>query len=196
MKPNEQRMKHKDKESPVNKEGMIFGAPININKTPTSSLNTSATTSANADHNYTVSETLACNQDADLTPLPESAPDTPVKPEEKKKQKADPSLIDIQNNIVAAINVRADNLEGMITKNAVSIEELKKSIDFAFAEVESLKADMRDVKTASKRYDQQITELQLKLNETERYGRRRNLRLHGVPESNSEDIKVKVIKIC
>lgn len=78
----------------------------------------------------TVSETPTCNQDADLTPLPESAPDTPVKPKEKK-QKADPSLMDIQNNIVAAINVRADNLEGMITKNAVSIEELKKSEEAA-----------------------------------------------------------------
>lgn len=44
----------------------------------------------------------------------------------------------MEHNIVAAINVRADNLEGLITKNAVSLETLKKSIDFAFAEVESL----------------------------------------------------------
>ena len=49
----------------------------------------------------------------------------------------------------------------MITRKAVSIEALKNSIDFAFAEVESLKTDVREVKTASERHDQQITELQL-----------------------------------
>uniref|UniRef100_A0A1A8LDW7 Uncharacterized protein n=1 Tax=Nothobranchius pienaari TaxID=704102 RepID=A0A1A8LDW7_9TELE len=36
----------------------------------------------------------------------------------------------------------------------------------------------------------------LKLNKTERYGRRWNLRLHGVPEDNPEDIRAKVINIC
>lgn len=106
------------------------------------------------------------------------------------------SLADLQNNIVAAINVRADNLEGMITRNAASIEALKKSVDFAFAEVESLKTDMKEVKIASERHVQQIADLQLKVNEAERYGRRWNLRLHGVPEGNPEDIKTKVINIC
>ncbi|CAK6980759.1 uncharacterized protein LOC121643932 [Scomber scombrus] len=198
MKPNEQGKKRKEKEPPVHKEGMIFGVPIHIHKTPASSSATTASTaatSANSDHDYTHSEIHACDQDADLIPLPVSAPDALVKPKDKK-QKAEISLADLQNNIVAAINEQADNLEGMITRNAVSIEALKKSIDFAFAEVESLKTDMREVKTASERHDQLITELQLKLNETERYGRRWNLRLHGVPEGNPEDIKAKVINIC
>lgn len=186
--------KRKEEEPPAHKEGMVFGVPLNANKTLASysatTASTTSATSANTDHDYT-----ACNQDADLIPLPASAPDTPIKPKDKK-QKAEISLADLQNNIVTAINQRADNLEGVITRNAVSIEALKKSIDFAFAEVESLKTDMREVKTANKRYDQQIAEMQLKLNETERYGRRWNLRLHGVPEGNPEDIKTKVINIC
>lgn len=106
------------------------------------------------------------------------------------------SSADLQNNIVAAINVRADNLAGMITRNTVSIEALKKSVDFAFAEVESLKNDMKEVKFASERHVQQIADQQLKVNEAERYGRRWNLRLYGIPEGNPEDIKTKVINIC
>lgn len=198
MKPNEQGKKRKEKEPPVYKEGMIFGVPINSHKTPASSAaptTSTAATSANTDHDYSLPETHACDQYADLIPLPVSAPDTPAKPKEKK-QKAEISLADLQNNIVSTINERADNLESMITKNAVSFEALKKSIDFFFAEVESLKTDMREVKTASERHDQQIIELQLKLNEAERYGRRWNLRLHGVPEGNPEDIKAKIINIC
>ena len=55
---------------------------------------------------------------------------------------------------------------------------------------------LEKIKTASERHYQQITELQLKLNEDERYGQRWNLRLQGVPEGNPEDIKAKVINIC
>lgn len=85
------------------------------------------------------------------------------------------SLADLQANILTAINMRADNLEGMITKNAVSIDALKKSFDFAFAEVESLKSDMKEVKAARAKYEQQITDLQQKVNEAEQFGRRWNL---------------------
>ena len=54
------------------------------------------------------------------------------------------SLADLKNNIVSTINECADILEGMITRNAVSIEALKNSIDFALAEVESLETDVRE----------------------------------------------------
>lgn len=198
MKQNEQGTKRKEKTHPVHKEGMIFGVPLNTNKIPTGSSAASASamaTVASTEHDYAAYETQAPGQDADLIPLPESAPDTPLKPREKK-QKADISLTDLQSNIVAAINVRADNLESLIARNTVSIEALKKSFDFVFAEVDSLKTDMKEVKSAGKRFDQQISDLQLKLNEAERYGRRWNLRLHGVPEGNPEDIKTKVTNIC
>lgn len=88
MMPNEQGKKRKEKEPPVHKEGMIFGVPLNIHKAPASSsaiTASTAATSANTDHNYVASETHACSQDADLIPLPVSAPGTPIKPKEKKK---------------------------------------------------------------------------------------------------------------
>ena len=65
------------------------------------------------------------------------------------------SLHELQNNIVGIIstkiNERADNLESMINHNTVSIDELKKSIVYAFAEVDSLKTDMKVVKTATEK---------------------------------------------
>lgn len=73
---------------------------------------------------------------------------------------------------------------------------MKKSVDFTFADVKSLKSKMKKVQTANERYDQQITELQVKLKEAERYRHRWKLRLHGVPEDNPEDIRAKMINIC
>lgn len=184
MKPSDLNTKRKGREPTVREEGMEFGVPLDIEKTASSPTAVSAPAAASSDHDYTSSGLP-----------PDSTPDTPVKPKEKK-QKAEMSLSELQNNILDAINTRADNLEGLINKNTLSIEGLKKSLDFAFAEVETLKVEMKEVKTANEKYDQKISELQHKLNEAERYGRRWNLRLHGVPEGNPEDIKAKVTNIC
>ena len=79
------------------------------------------------------------------------------------------SLHELQNNIVGIIstkiNERADNLESMINHNTVSIDALKKSIDLAFAEVDSLKTDMKVVKTTAEKNEQKLSELELKLND-------------------------------
>jgi uncharacterized protein YaaN involved in tellurite resistance len=79
------------------------------------------------------------------------------------------SLHELQNNIVGIIstkiNERADNLESMINHNTVSIDALKKSIDFAFAKVDSLKTDMKVVKTTTEKNEQKLSELELKLND-------------------------------
>ncbi|XP_061682733.1 uncharacterized protein si:ch211-196c10.15 [Syngnathoides biaculeatus] len=169
--------KRKDKNKGVAYlEGMIFGVPLDVNKARSSSANATSKTSfhpssVNMDHDYDCTGLQTqLDGDDDLVPLPPSATDTPVKPREKK-QKAEMSLADLQASILTAINVRADNLEGMITKNA-------------------------EVQAASVKYEQQIADLQRKVNEAERYTRRWNLRLHGIPEDNPEDIKAKVINIC
>ena len=79
------------------------------------------------------------------------------------------SLHELQNNIVGIIstkiNERADNLESMINHNTVSIDALKKSIDFAFAEVDSLKTDMKVVKTTAEKNEEKLSVLELKLND-------------------------------
>lgn len=67
---------------------MTAGTPLNIPKTQTSFPAEAAftvATLANVDHDYTVSDSHARNQDAHLIPLPSSNPDTPIKPKGKTK---------------------------------------------------------------------------------------------------------------
>lgn len=55
---------------------------------------------------------------------------------------------------------------------------------------------MKVVKEITKSHEQKVAELERKVNESERYQQRWNLRLHGVPEKTDEDLKHLVIGIC
>lgn len=147
-----------------------------------------------SDHEYACSS-ITGRLSPELTPLPESDPNTPAKPAEKRL-KGDLTLTQLQNNIAGLINVRADSLESLINHNTVSIDALKKSLDFVFTEVETLKADMRVVNRTCENNSQRLSEVEMRFNEAERYQRRWNLRLHGIPENKQENIKAKVADIC
>ncbi|KAL0161056.1 hypothetical protein M9458_044781, partial [Cirrhinus mrigala] len=125
--------------------------------------------------------------------------DTPEKPR-SKKTKDEPSLLEMQENIITLlskkINESSGNLENLIRENMLSIGTLKKSIDFALNEVKDLKDEMKVVKEITTSHEQKVAELERKVNEAERYWRRWNLRLHGVPEKTDEDLKHLVIEIC
>ncbi len=54
--------------------------------------------------------------------LSDSTPSTP----EPKKSKSEPSLSEIQENIMRCINERVNGLEELLRANTVSIEALKK----------------------------------------------------------------------
>nr|XP_024001452.1 uncharacterized protein LOC112079873 [Salvelinus alpinus] len=75
-------------------------------------------------------------------------------------------------------------------------EAIKKSADFIFGEVKTLKSDMKNVEVICQENEKKVAELELKVNEVERYQCRWNLRLHGIPEQAGEDIKCKVVNIC
>jgi len=140
-------------------------------------------------HTYT-------NSDGRVVPLPDSAPCTPV----AKKGKAEPTLSELQDNIVRLvaekIKENADHLAGLIKKNADTIEALKESSEFLFNEVQDMKTEIKTVKNASDDHQKRITGLEDRLNEMERYHRRWNLRLYGLPEQEGEDVKQRVIDIC
>lgn len=140
-------------------------------------------------HSYT-------NSDGGVVPLPESAPCTPV----AKKGKIEPTLTELQDNIVRLvaekIKENADNLAGLIKKNADTIEALKESSEFLSNEVQEMKTEITTVKNASDDHQKRITGLEDRLNEMERYHRRWNLRLYGLPEQEGEDVKQRVIDIC
>ncbi|XP_051980432.1 uncharacterized protein si:ch211-196c10.15 [Xyrauchen texanus] len=140
-------------------------------------------------HTYT-------NSDGGIVHLPESAPCTPV----AKKGKVEPTLSELQDNIVRLvaekIKENADNLAGLIKKNADTIETLKESSEFLFKEVQDMKTEIKTVKIASDDHQKRITGLEDRVNEMERYHRRWNLRLYGLPEQEGEDVKQRVIDIC
>jgi DNA repair ATPase RecN len=110
------------------------------------------------------------------------------------------SLIEMQNNIVmlltAKIDERANGLEDMVRENTMKIEAMKKSVDFIFGELRTFKSDMKKVVLVCQENEKKVAELEQKVNEAERYQRRWNLRLHGIPEQADEDIKCRVVDIC
>ncbi|KAL0146668.1 hypothetical protein M9458_058008 [Cirrhinus mrigala] len=136
------------------------------------------------------------NSDGDIPPLPDSGPCTPA----AKKGKPEPSLTELQDNIVRLvaekIKENADNLANLIKKNADTIEALKESSEFLFNEVQDMKKEITAVKKKSDDQQKIITDVEDRLNEMERYHRRWNLRLYGLQEQEGEDVKQRVIDIC
>lgn len=91
---------------------------------------------------------------------------------------------------------KADALEKLIEHNAASINALKENAEFIFQEIQDMKKDETIVKKASADHEKRISELEDKVNDAERYQRCWNLRLHGLPEQEGEDIKQQVEEIC
>ncbi|XP_051517178.1 uncharacterized protein si:ch211-196c10.15 [Myxocyprinus asiaticus] len=143
-------------------------------------------------HSYSVHNTS-------FATLPDSTPSTP----DPKKGKHEPSLSEIQENIVRCINERVNGLEELLRANTVSIEALKKTTEFLFNEVKDVKEDMKNVKEEMKinhevsgAHGKKISEIEARLNEVEHYKRRWNLRMYGLVEQAGEDIKARVVDIC
>lgn len=84
----------------------------------------------------------------------------------------------------------------MIQHNAASIDALKENAEFLFKEIQDMKRDVTTVKKVTTDHDKRISELEDKVNDAERYHRRWNLRLYGLPEQEGEDVKQRVMHIC
>ncbi|KAK7925150.1 hypothetical protein WMY93_007460 [Mugilogobius chulae] len=67
----------------------------------------------------------------------------------------------------------------------------KVGVDWTRADVEGLKEDVHAVQQVTSVHEKRITELEAKLNDQERYHRRWNLRLYGVPDEEGEDLRRK-----
>lgn len=116
----------------------------------------------------------------------------------------EPSLSQVQDNIVRLLSEKmketsdriVENLSALIKKNADEIDALKESSEFLSSEVQDIKKDMTTVRTASKNHEQRIMALEENLNAMERYHRRWNLRLYGLPEQEGEDVRQRMMDIC
>lgn len=150
----------------------------------------------NADDMDIVSANGHAYAQAEFVVLPDSAPTTPA----TKKGKMEPTLSELQDNIVRLVAEKlkenAESLASLIKKNADSIESLKESTEFLAREVQTVKADVVIVKQVNEKQEGRIAKLEEKVNEMERYHRRWNLRLYGLEEKEGENVKERVIEIC
>lgn len=134
---------------------------------------------------------------------PEKQPPKKVRGEEKqnpdKTTAIEPTLSELQSTIIAAvtktINERADKTDKAVHYNTVQIDSLKKSLDFCHQEVMDLKKINESLKKQCKELEKKVGEMETKVNDADRYSRRVNLRLSGVPEKISEDVKSRVQEI-
>lgn len=128
-------------------------------------------------------------------------PITPSKsPAPKKMMHASGSEQTDTNDIIASlsalINTRSDNIESMVSANALKIEGLKKTIDFVCAEIKEVKSKVCTLEVKMAKEEKRVDACQQRVSELERYSRRWNLRLYGVEESEKENIRKKVIEVC
>ncbi len=158
-------------------------------------------------HNYAssvlpVAVTMA---DEDFPPLPV----TPCKSPTAKKALYNPQQTstsqdsDIISTLSKLINERADSLEKLVSENSkkidgntLKIESLKKTLDFACSEIKDTQGKMMNVDARLKEEERKVINLQARVYELDSYSRRWNLKLHGVAESPTENVKEKVTEIC
>lgn len=131
-----------------------------------------------------------------------SSPNTPTKPQMKKARgnEEQPSLLELQDTIISAvidkINERADQTDKAVHYNTVQIDGLKKSLDFCHKEVADLKKQNSILKASCETLQRKVCEMETKVNESDRYSRRQNLRLHGIPEREDDNLKSRVQEVC
>lgn len=125
-----------------------------------------------------------------LNPLPDTPLQSPVTKKGKPAAYDEDSLV---TRLSSIINSRADSLEKKVT---IEMEGLKKTINFVSEELKDIKKKIKEVDAKVKKDEQRVSSCESRITELERYSRRWNLRLAGVPENDLEDVKVKVVDIC
>ncbi|KAJ0057693.1 hypothetical protein NL108_011915 [Boleophthalmus pectinirostris] len=169
--------------------------------------NCTATTSAEHDYVKIPDDKDMILGEEEFPHLPLSVEGTPCKePAPKKALLATPGDDgkrgyggdqDVTGILSNLINTRFDDLEKLINANTVSIEGLKKSVDFAFDQIKDVKQRVDVIESNTRKDGATILQLQERLVESERYSRRWNLKLYGVPETViKEEVKKDTIRIC
>ncbi len=154
--------------------------------------------SCHDDTNVSVTLPVVEDEMDDFPPLPI----TPSKPPASKRvmyahsssEQANSS--DIVASLSGLINTRSDNIENMVSANALKIEGLKETVDFASAEIKDMKGKVSMLEKRVIREEGRMDICQQRISELERYSRRWSLRLYVVEESKKEDVWRKAIGIC
>lgn len=146
----------------------------------------------------------------EFPPLPETPCKSPAIKQRKTEGTDMNAVLSQLGELSRLINNRSDALEKMIGENARVIASMKESInentrqifglkdviDFTSAEVKDLKVKTVATESLAKKIELNSQEQERRLLHLEAYSRRWNLRVHGVPETEREDVRGKSIDIC
>ncbi len=143
-----------------------------------------------------------------------SLPETPCKSPAAKQRKTEggdtSAILSQLGELSRLINNRSDALEKMVGENSRGIASMKESInentkqisgikdviDFMSAEVKDLKVKLGVTESLAKRVELNSRQQEERLLHLETYSRRWNLRVHGVPENEREDVRGKIVDVC
>ncbi len=80
--------------------------------------------------------------------------------------------------------------------NTERIDELDKKTDIAFADIKEIESKICKVEGRVLELEKPVQMLEQRMDESESYSRRVNLRLYGVPENKDENVRLQTVKIC
>lgn len=123
--------------------------------------------------------------------FPESASSTP----DPKNRKMDLTLYELQDNLMGVINQNSEKIMERISSNTNAIEKINGRLNNLFHDLGETKESVEVLKTQLSTADSRVQELEERLDEQERYHRRWNLRLFGLPEREGENLKNNVTEI-
>ncbi|XP_024865574.1 zinc finger protein 2-like [Kryptolebias marmoratus] len=109
-------------------------------------------------------------------------------------------LIEVQNNIIQVlaekINTRSDQVEKMIRSHSAEMEFMSEALSSVHRHVLDLKKDNQQLRTENAALRRKMSELEFRANKQEKFSRGFNLRLYGVAENPSENLRAKVREVC
>ncbi len=143
-------------------------------------------------------------------------PDTPCNSPAGKVRRTDRATLDVASistqlsELSQLVKNRSDGLEKLIGENSRMIKDMKdeigrnteqisgmmETIEFVCSEVKDLKQRVDVIDSRTKKEEINSTEREKRLAHLEAYTRRWNLRIHGIPEKERENVRQEVIDVC
>ncbi|KAL1272994.1 hypothetical protein QQF64_028856 [Cirrhinus molitorella] len=120
-------------------------------------------------------------------------PESPCKPPLKKGKAKDDAVISTLSQL---INYRLDALEKMVGENVLKIEGLKKTVDFVCAELNDIKGKVGHFEARLNMEKKKMEQCKKRIADLERYSHCWNLRLHGIPEKENENVRAESVHVC
>ncbi|XP_016117266.1 uncharacterized protein [Sinocyclocheilus grahami] len=159
-------------------------------------------------HDTDSAEFMLCEEEFPC--LPETPGKSPAIKQRKAESADTTAILSQLGELSRLINNRSDALEKMVGENSRVIASMKETInentrqisgvkdviDFMSAEVKDLKVKVGATESLAKRVEFNWHEQEKRLLHLEAYSRRWSLRVHGVPESERENVRGKIIDVC